>query len=249
MAKPPITDQPLMPRTLRDWIRALVHRSPVMPVPHWDVLTAGPLPVFDEEAEWTALEPQIARLALDEAHGDVIDRLVEDRVSAYHETIDRRLEVRRSEIALPREQGGQHFIRLERQVIRLRNEQAQHAERAAFAWEQVCGTAPARAEAHPTRAVPLATQAYVPPTASQHPNAEPIALSVPEPNSPEASAVEPSAVDSAAVDPVVEPADPEMDFELDFDELDPNDLFNGFDETPATTPGYLRAVPSTADEA
>lgn len=178
----------LRPQTLRERLCHLFHRTPATRVPHWDILTPEDLPAFDLEAEWALLVPSVTRLAVDEAHGDVADRLVEPRVAAYQHTIDRLLAEQQSVLAIYRQQGAAHLVRLSEQVDALRRERAAHAERVAHAWEALCGTPPAEPVAR-ERAVPVSTEAVlaiaevapVAPVASA-----PLSLTEPEPE-PEAT--------------------------------------------------------------
>lgn len=140
MPKNPHTSpQPLRPRTLRELLASAWNRGPNTFIARWDTLKAADLPSYDLEQEWLALEAQIRRLKLDEAHGDVIDRLVQahhDRFVAQVTTchLDRSKAIDRV-VA----QGQWHYIHLQKQVDVLRARVAAHRQQAEEAWMALTG--------------------------------------------------------------------------------------------------------------
>lgn len=159
--------QTLRPHTLGQRLHAWLHREPVSAVPHWDTVTAPALPTFDVEAEWVHLEAYIHRLAdagaLDEAHGDLLDRVITHRVAAVRARLETAHSRRRQILALPELQAHQHLVELGGQVRDLRAEYASHRERRDHAWIELSGVAPAELSAElPVQADPLPAQVRAP---------------------------------------------------------------------------------------
>lgn len=134
------TDQPMLARTLRERWYNLLHRAPVSFIAHWDHLKPPSLTPYNVELAWTEIEGQIRRLPVDEAHGDVIDRLVE----AYHQQFVARAgeeHLEREELAVRiLNQGREHFIQAQGQVRGLRVEAARHRQQYAAAWCELTGS-------------------------------------------------------------------------------------------------------------
>lgn len=116
--------QPLRPTTFAQWWCTTFHRHPVTFIPHWDTIDPPEMPVIDVDAAWRDLAEQIDRLAaagaLDDAHGDLVDRLIAPIAAGWRIRVDQRQKEPRLVLALLEEQGEEHRTRLGRRLNELR---------------------------------------------------------------------------------------------------------------------------------
>lgn len=184
----------LRPHTPRERLHTWLHREPVSKIPHWDTLRPPDLPTIDVETEWTRLLGYIHNLAdagaLDEAHGDLLDRDLTRRFEAFQASLDaaqtRRLQI----FALPQLQAHQHLTVLSGKVGRLRKAFKMHSERVDHAWFELTGVEPAEMTAElPVQARPLPTIVTAP---------------VPEPSADDA-VLEPTVAEIGVLHAVPEP--------------------------------------------
>lgn len=157
--------QSLRPHTLRQRLHIWLHREPVSPVPHWDTLTAPALPEFDVEAEWARVLDYIHRLAdagaLDEAHGDLVDRDITHRVAGFRAKLRAAHAHRQRVLALTELQAHQHLVVLSREVKRLRDQFDDNQAMRNQAWTELSGSVPASLSGNQTvQAQPLPATLY-----------------------------------------------------------------------------------------
>lgn len=134
--------QPLRPRSLSDRLCRTFHQQPVEPIPHWELLRPPDLPRFDLAASWQDIKAQLARLALNGDHGDVVDRLVQAQVDAFSDNVRRLQQERTDELDAFKRQGIEHRVKLSVRLARLRWQRDQDIERWTESWEALCAQRP-----------------------------------------------------------------------------------------------------------
>lgn len=146
MSKRLPTPQPLRPTTFGQWLCVTFHRHPVTFIPHWDAIEPLDPPTIDVAATWRELSELIDRMAaagaLDDAHGDLVDRLVAPITDRW------RLEVRQQHlerlrvIELLEAQGDQHRTRVGHHLSGLRGELDRLTDLHTTTWNSLVGRAP-----------------------------------------------------------------------------------------------------------
>lgn len=155
--------QPLRPHTLWQRLCARFHREPVTYIPHADTARPEDLPQFDLEATWGRIEAVIddvafgrslgtaltgaqgnLQIALDSAHGDLVDRLIVPIIGAYKADLDQaqgwRLETSRMHL----NQRVQHLTERSLRADSLRAELARYYAERDEAWIALGGAVPAK---------------------------------------------------------------------------------------------------------
>lgn len=104
----------------RGW---LARRRRVTPVPDWDAVELGGLPEYDvDEARADALrrvEQHLAMPSIDEAHGDVVDRLVRAVTDGWRRALHAAYVARHQELEMRRLQGVEHRTYLDGRLAAL----------------------------------------------------------------------------------------------------------------------------------
>lgn len=138
------TPQPLRPKSLVERLCATFHRRPVTAIPHWDALEPLDPPVIDVDATWQELAAQIDRLAaagaLDDAHGDLVDRLVEPISHRWSLALTYQHQERLRVIDRLTGQGVEHQIRLGHRLDRLRRDYQRYSSLFEATWHTLAGT-------------------------------------------------------------------------------------------------------------
>lgn len=171
--------QPIYPRTLRQRLFTWLHREPVSHIAHWDQKWAQELPTFDVEAEWAFIVERINRLedSIDDAHGDIADRLVEARVEAFRHRLKRFQLMREETLARLESQGKAKVVTLGQKVRDLRSDLRTATAEHIRAYSEVHGSDPAAVTAGlpiQARALP-ATPADTDPGTAPEPTIPPVA--------------------------------------------------------------------------
>ncbi|QLQ16309.1 MAG: hypothetical protein HZY73_12335 [Micropruina sp.] len=185
--------QPLRPHTLWQRLCARFHREPVTRIPHADTARPEDLPAFDLEAAWSRIEAIIddvafgrsvgaaytnaqgnARIALDSAHGDLVDRYIVPIIGAYKADLDQaqrwRLENNRLHLLQRVQHLTERSLRADTLRSNLRNCYAERDE----AWTALGGTTPAQpvAVANPAQPITARPLPTIPTTESTREDTE-----------------------------------------------------------------------------
>lgn len=150
--------QHLRPVNLRERLCQWFHRAPQTPIPHWDAIVPPDLILPDAAALRADIEARVDRLAgvIDDAHGDLVDRVAEAILQQEHAVLAVQHEQRLDLLARIEEQGIAHATRIGRQVRDLRIEQDRLMGLFEQAWYELSGdTPPASAPADRVLADPL----------------------------------------------------------------------------------------------
>lgn len=150
--------QHLRPVNLHERLCQWFHRAPQTPIPHWDAVVPPDLILPDAAALRADIEARVDRLAgvIDDAHGDLVDRIVEEILQQEHAALAVQHEQRLDLLSRIEEQGITHATRIGRQVRDLRIEQDRHMGLFEQAWYELSGdTPPASAPADGALADPL----------------------------------------------------------------------------------------------
>lgn len=134
--------QPLRPTTPAQWFCATFHRHPVTFIPHWDAIEPVEGPVIEVEATWRDLADQIDRMAaagaLDDAHGDLVDRLVAPIAEGWRIDV-RQIQEQQRILSLLEEQGEAHLARLGHRIAALRRDLEQLTDLYTSTWDSLVG--------------------------------------------------------------------------------------------------------------
>lgn len=120
----------ILPTTVRDRLRIWFNRSPVTPIANWDTNHPVDLPRPDTETVRHMVVERVAAHAaagsLDDAHGDLLDRVIRPVCRQWSEQTRHAYEEQLRVWAFLEEQGTQHSLELGQRLARLNVELGRH---------------------------------------------------------------------------------------------------------------------------
>lgn len=162
----------ILPTTLRDRMRIRLNQSPTTPIANWDTSSPIDLPQPDVDAVRRMIVERVAAHAaagsLDDAHGDVLDRIINPACRQWSELTKSAHEEQLRIWKLLEFQGSQHSVQLGQQLARLDIELTRHQTAEARVWATFDGaeqrsagsTEPTARTPLPMPAVPIAQLPY-----------------------------------------------------------------------------------------
>lgn len=130
------------------WQRLRARFSPAVskPTQDWDILLPDDIPTPDVEAAWMELRAEIDRHAaagsFDEAHPDLVDRLISGQVNRWRHDATRHNADRVKVLRRLANSGKGTLTEVGARIAAQRREQQRGAEEAARAWKALCGYEP-----------------------------------------------------------------------------------------------------------
>ncbi|MGV9748313.1 hypothetical protein ACWDTG_25920 [Rhodococcus zopfii] len=120
----------ILPTSFKDRIRIWLNRSPTTPIANWDTLSPISLPQPDVDTVQAMIVERVAAHAqagsLDDAHGDLLDRIIHPRCRTWSEQTRIAYEEQLRVWDYLEEQGTEHSIDLGHKLARLNIDLARH---------------------------------------------------------------------------------------------------------------------------